>query len=84
VLTELFTGRNRCLRPLGDDPLTDLELEPMRTISSSHGGLIAPLLFEMLQMDPSRRPSAADLLGRWLGAFEILAGYSRDLNGTVF
>lgn len=84
VLTELFTGRNRCLRPPQDDPLADVELEVMRTIPSNHGGLIAPLLFRMLEMDPAGRPSASDLLGRWLGAFKILAGHSRDLNGTVF
>lgn len=84
VLTELFTGRNRLVRPPQDDPLAELELEAMRPIPSNHGGLLAPLLFEMLEMDPARRPSASDILGRWLGAFEILAGYSRDLNGTVF
>lgn len=38
----------------------------------------------MLIVDPAQRPSADDLLGRWLGSFEILAGLSRDLSGTVF
>lgn len=84
VLTELFTGRNRCIRPRDDDPLTDVELESMRSIPSSHGGLIAPLLYEMVEDNPDDRPAAADLVARWLGAFEILAGLSRDLNGSVF
>lgn len=84
VLTELFTGRNPCIRPRDDDPLTEVVLEPMRAIPSSHGGLIAPLLHAMLELDAAARPSAEDLLSRWLGAFEILAGLSRELNGTVF
>ena len=84
VLTELFTGRNPCIRPRDDDPLTEVELEPMRPIPSSHGGLMAPLLREMLRTDATERPSARDLLARWLGAFDILAELSRDLNGEVF
>jgi len=84
VLTELFTGRNPCARPTDDDPLTAVQLEPMRAIPSNHGGLIAPLLRDMLLMDPAKRPSAEALLARWLGAFDTLAGLARDLNGVVF
>jgi serine/threonine protein kinase len=84
VLSELFTGRNPCVRPPDNDPLAEVDLEPLRAIPSNHGGLIAPLLHEMLTVDPSQRPDAADLLPRWLGAFQILAEHSRDLDGTVF
>jgi serine/threonine protein kinase len=84
VLAELFTGRNPCIRPRDDDPLTEVELEPMRGIPSKHGGLIAPLLHDMLKSDPAERPSAEHLVGRWLGSFEVLAELSRDLNGAVF
>lgn len=84
VLTELFTGRNPCSRPRDDDPLTDVEIEPLSRIPSSHGGLIAPLLHDMLKPDAAERPSAEDLLAGWIGAFGILAGFSRQLNGTVF
>jgi serine/threonine protein kinase len=84
VLTELFTGRNPCVRPRDDDPLTNVELEPIRDIPSNHSGLIAPLLSDMLNEDPDQRPSADELVGRWRGVFEVLGGLSRELGGTVF
>jgi serine/threonine protein kinase len=84
VLTELFTGRNPCRRPAGDNPLAKVELEAIGNIPSSHSGLIAPILLSMLEEDPSQRPSATELLDRWDGAFQLFAGHARDLNGTVF
>jgi serine/threonine-protein kinase len=84
VLTELFTGRNPCARPLGDDPLSPVELEGVGTIPGGASGLIAPILHDMLTINPVARPTAADLLDRWLGVLEIAAERARELNGTVF
>ena len=84
VLTELFTGRNPCIRPRDDNPLTPVELESVREIPSNYGGLIAPLLRDMLSLDPESRPDAHDLLPRWDGAFQILCEQSRGLDGSVF
>lgn len=84
VLTELFTGRNPCVRPHGDDPLSPVELEPVGSIPGGISGLIAPILYDMLAVDPKLRPAASDLLDRWLGVLEIAAERARDLNGSVF
>jgi serine/threonine protein kinase len=83
VLAELYTGRNPCCRPQGDDPLSPIELEELRGIASNHGGLIVPILRRMLEMDPKNRPSAEELMDHWTGAFGLLADHARALNGAV-
>ena len=84
VLAELFTGRNPCIRPDNDDPLTPVELEPLGSIESGLSGLIAEPIRMMLELDPDKRPAACELQDRWLGAFDAAAAASRNLGGTVF
>lgn len=84
VLTQLFTGRNPCVSPEKGDPFSPVRIEQIGQVPGNHGGLFVPLLREMLEMNPDDRPSAGDLLGRWLGAFERLAEISRDFHGETF
>ena len=84
VLTELFTSRNPCVRPANGDPLGPVVLEDIRDIPTGNAGLIAPLLYRMLELNPDDRPAASEIVGNWLGTFELLAEKARDLNGTVF
>jgi serine/threonine protein kinase len=84
VLTELFTGRNPC-RPARDgDTLAPVELDQIGHIPYADGGLVATILKSMLDLDPSTRPTAAALLGNWIGAFDKVAEQSRALSGVVF
>ena len=49
VAAELFTGRNPEKRAAHDDFLSDVELEPLRFVPGSSGGIIAGLIRRMLR-----------------------------------
>ncbi len=81
-MCELFTGRNPCRRVENiNDPVV---LDPIGNIPGSLSGLIADLLRRMLEMDPTRREEARELMDDWSGAFENAVKRAHELEGRVF
>ena len=82
VLAQLFTGWNPAK---GAKEFTDpVELEPLSRIPSELGSGIAALLKRMLEFDPNRRPSAAELIDGWEGAFRDAVNTSHKLEDRAF
>ena len=84
VLAELFTGWNPAKRPAGDDMLAPVELDGLRACPGQFSGLVARLLFRMLALDPSERPTASQLMDGWLGLFESVCEATHGIEGRVF
>ncbi len=83
VAAELFTGWNPEKRAPHDEFLSDVELDRLRFVPGSSGGVIAGLIRSMLEFDPSERPSAGLLLEQWRGVFLHVAGQQRAIEGYV-
>lgn len=84
VLAELFTGRNPCRRPLGNDMLSDIDLESVGTIGGELSGTIASLLHRMLVLDASKREPASALMDPWMGVLESATRSAVGLDGRAF
>jgi serine/threonine protein kinase len=67
VVAELFTGRNPAKK--SQDFRDEVELKPLGKIPSSMGRLIAPIIKDMLAVNPDNRPTPRQLLDRWETAF---------------
>ena len=70
VLAELFSGKNPCRPAAGGDTLSPVELDQIANISWVDGALVASIVKSMLDMDPDKRPSAAEVLSGWTGVFD--------------
>jgi serine/threonine protein kinase len=82
VVAEVFTGRNpeipaKCMT----DPV---DLDRLRFIPGALGMRIRELIENMLEPDPSHRPSAAELIDPWEGVFREVVSRCQELNGRVF
>lgn len=84
VLTELFTGRNPCRRPPGNNMLSDIELEPIGTIGGELSGAIASLLNRMLILDSATREKASALMDPWMGVLDSATSSAVNLDGHAF
>jgi len=67
VLTKLFTRKNPQRSVGRTEILTPVELDPIPHVQERLGPAITNLLHSMLNLDPSQRPSADDLLSSWEG-----------------
>ncbi len=82
VISELFTGKNPT-KPYQN--FTDsLELNPLGQIPSSMGGLIAPIIKDMLSMNPHDRPTPRQLLDRWETAFKRVVDQVHVIDDRAF
>ncbi len=81
VLAELFTGRN----PERSSPeFTDtVELEPLSWIRGGLGSMIASVINQMLQIEPTTPPRANKLLAAWEGIFREAVVRSHALEGRA-
>jgi serine/threonine protein kinase len=84
VIAELFTGRNPAKRPLGNDMLAPVQLEPLSFCPGRFGASVAVLINQMLTLEPSRRPFASALMNGWLGLFERVCHDTHSIEGRVF
>ena len=75
VAAELFTGKNPLLP---DPPEKPLKMNPIPNIGGPLGQSVRALLEQMLIQDTSKRPSAADMLGKWQELFLTLCKRERD------
>jgi hypothetical protein len=75
VAAELFTGENPLLPAPPEKPL---EINPIPNIDGPLGQSVKSLLEQMLIQDTSKRPSAADMLGKWQELFLTLCRRERD------
>jgi len=75
VAAELFTGENPLLPAPPEEPL---EINPIPNIGGPLGQSVKSLLEQMLIQDTSKRPSAADMLGKWQELFLTLCRRERD------
>jgi serine/threonine protein kinase len=82
VVAEVFTGRNP---EIVAESMTDpIDLEKLKFIPGALGMRIRELIESMLESEPSRRPSAADLIDPWEGVFREVVDRCHQLNGRVF
>jgi eukaryotic-like serine/threonine-protein kinase len=81
VACHLFTGRNPLIA--SHNILETIKLEPIGEIGGSLGSSISALIKRMLQIEPSYRPTAKELLDPWREVFWSAAQMSRKLNGYV-
>ncbi|MCY1036166.1 protein kinase [Corallococcus sp. BB11-1] len=84
VLAELFTGRNPAKRPPPDDLLVPVELFPIGFCPGRFGPLIFQYLNQMLTQDPAQRPTASQLMDKWLGLFTNVCEEMHNIEGRVF
>lgn len=82
VLAEMFCGRNPCKQT--NERLSPVELEEIGNVSSIHGERIRGIIREMLQIDPSKRPAAIDLIDSWEGVFREVVVQLSQIEGRVF
>lgn len=81
MLAELFTGRNP-EKPSAE--FTDaVELESLSWVRGGLGGMIASVINQMLQIDPTARPSVGELLNAWEGIFREAVVRSHALEGRA-
>lgn len=85
VAAEMFTGANP-LAPVmyAEDKLGPLSIEPLNAIPGTYGGQISNVVEDMLNVDPSRRPAAVQLIDRWRTPFSNAAKLAHALEGRVF
>lgn len=83
LAAELFTGRNPEKRAAHDDFLSTVELEQLRFVPGSSGGIIAGLIRSLLEIDPANRPQAGLLLEQWRGVFFSVASQQSAIEGRV-
>ena len=82
VIAEVFTGRNP---EITAENITDqVDLERLKFIPGVLGMRIRELIESMLESEPGRRPSAADLIDPWEGVFREVVDRCHQLNGRVF
>jgi serine/threonine protein kinase len=84
VVAGLFTGRNPQKRAGHDDFRSPIEMEPLRPVAGSRGGVISALIQGMLEMDPSNRPTSDLLLEQWANLFFAVARDQHAIEGRVF
>lgn len=82
VLAEFFTGRNP-ERPT-EDFRDVVQLDRLGWIRGGLGGMISNVINEMLTIDVTRRPTAAQLLSAWEGIFGEAVRRSHALEGRAF
>jgi serine/threonine protein kinase len=82
VAAYLFTGKNPAIP--SQDPLANVELEPLGYIPGIQGKGISMLIRRMLEFDPQKRPSAQALIDPWREVFWESAKLSIDVNGKAF
>lgn len=75
VASELFTGENPLLPGPPEKPLG---MNPIPKIGGPLGHSVKSLLEQMLIQDTSKRPSAAEMLGKWQELFLALCKRERD------
>jgi serine/threonine protein kinase len=83
VLAEMFSGYNPQKRMTSGDYGEPIELNPFY-IEGGLGPPIKNLITPMLEADPTKRPSAAQLVVRWQELFLEAARRSHALDGRVF
>lgn len=82
VLAELFSGRNPLKAP---SEFTDpIELNSIGWIEGSFGAGIAAQIRKMLEIDPSKRPLATDLIDGWEGIFRDVVDATIEVEGRAF
>jgi len=82
VVAETFTGWNP---EISAESMADpVDLERLKFIPGALGTRIRGLIESMLEPEPSRRPSAADLMDPWEGVFHEVVDRCHQLNGRVF
>ena len=84
VLAEMFTQTNPGVQPKNNDFLASVELNDLGGIAGALGPMIAELLTQMLEMNPSRRATIDTLLRLLQGLFEDAARRRNALEGDVF
>jgi serine/threonine protein kinase len=81
VLTELFTGKNPCVRP--DDILNDVVLDSIGNIPGNNGGGIVAILKRMLVMNPDDREPISAFVDPFFGVFDTVSAQANNLEGRV-
>ncbi len=82
VLAQLFTHWNPCRR--AEDSLAIVELDRVENIPGKLGGSIWATLNKMLFIDPTKRPSAAELIIPWQLNFFEAVKHQHELEGQAF
>lgn len=82
VLAELFSGRNPLRAPAEfTDPI---DIGPVGWIAGRHGAGIAAQIRRMLELDPAKRPSAAQLSDGWEAIFREVVDATIETEGRAF
>lgn len=82
VLAELFTGKNPCLeRTQGNSKVF---LDDICEIYGRFAPKIKTLIEEMLEFDPSKRPSADSLIDRWQTVLFDAYAYILEIDRNVY
>ena len=82
VVAEIFTGKNPQIK--AKDFLDQVRLDGITDIAGRHSVIIREFIETMLESDPEKRPSAADLIDRWEGVFREVVDQCHQLEGRVF
>lgn len=82
VLAELFSGRNPLRAPT--DFTDPIELGPVGWIDGKYGAGIAAQIRRMLELDPAKRPSAAELIDGWEAIFREVVDATIETEGRAF
>ncbi len=82
VLTELFTGKNPCLKR--DDGSSKVFIDDIEPIYGKYNKQIRHLLEEMLRIEANKRPDASSLIDRWQTVQFEAYDYLLEIDKNVF